>query len=216
MRKILLIFFILISSLKAFCQLNYTLTINNIAKINFPDTPVMKQMPGKVTVYGYQGIEESYIFQISPFRRTDNDLFRKNADNKFYSEQIKETVNTLKAKLVYQKNILIDGIDGMEYAYTFNVGEVKLYSYNQIVSFNDTIFDYYVLSRDSLQKKSDKITAYFNSFKIITPKQNISGLNGERSIRVIEIIIFIAVIASLGLGFVFLVRKIIYRKKGTQ
>lgn len=214
MKKIFLTFLILTLVTKAFCQLNYTLTINNLAKINFPDTPVMKQMPGNVTVYGYQGVDESYIFQISPFRRTDNDLFRQGANNKFYTEQIKETVNTLKAKLIYQKNSMIDGIVGAEYAYTFNAGDVKLYSYNQIVFFNDTIIDYYVLSRDSLKEKNSKVEAYFNSFKITTPKKGIITTNEDRGIRILEFIIFITVIILSGLGVVFLIRKNIYRKKG--
>ena len=170
-------------------------------------------MPGNVTVYGYQGIEESYIFQISSFRRTDNDLFRKDANNKFYTEQINEVLDHLKAKPIYRKNILINGIDGAEYAYSFNAGEVKLFSYNQIVFFNDTILDYYVLSRDSLQENNDKIQSYFSSFKITEAKKNLITTNQDRSIRIFEILIWIAVIILLGLGIVFLIKKTAYIKK---
>jgi len=213
MRKALLTFIILSLTAKSFCQLNYTLKINDLAQINFPDTPLIKQMPGNVTVYGYQGIEESYIFQISSFRRTDNDLFRKDANNKFYTEQINEVLDHLKAKPIYRKNILINGIDGAEYAYSFNAGEVKLFSYNQIVFFNDTILDYYVLSRDSLQENNDKIQSYFSSFKITEAKKNLITTNQDRSIRIFEILIWIAVIILLGLGIVFLIKKTAYIKK---
>jgi len=208
-----LTFIILSLTAKSFCQLNYTLKINDLAQINFPDTPLIKQMPGNVTVYGYQGIEESYIFQISSFRRTDNDLFRKDANNKFYTEQINEVLDHLKAKPIYRKNILINGIDGAEYAYSFNAGEVKLFSYNQIVFFNDTILDYYVLSRDSLQENNDKIQSYFSSFKITEAKKNLITTNQDRSIRIFEILIWIAVIILLGLGIVFLIKKTAYIKK---
>ncbi|MES2375246.1 MAG: hypothetical protein V4553_01640 [Bacteroidota bacterium] len=216
MKKNLLIFFLFFIAHDALCQLTYTQQLQSLAEIKFPDTPVIKKMPGNITVYGFQAIDQSYVVQIFPTKKPINELYSTASVNKLYDENIKLVLDTLKGTLLYKRNILINSIEGIEYSYTFKVGDIKLYSYNREIFLNDVVFDYSVISREDLMKNDKKVDEYFNSFKITIPYKNIVSLNHEKVSRGVGVIIFFVVVIIIGLGIVFLIKKRMYKQKNLE
>ncbi|MES2107156.1 MAG: hypothetical protein V4577_00315 [Bacteroidota bacterium] len=176
MKKLFITFIILICKTNAFCQLTYSLNINDIARIKFPGTPVERSMPGKLVIYAYQGTQQSYAVQATHEKQPTSGSSMSDVRNSFFNNQIKLEIDALKGTLLYKKDIQADGINGIEYSYVFVIKNIKMYNYNRFVFLNDVGIDYYIMSREPLKPNDKVITDYFNSFKITIPKKEINSL----------------------------------------
>lgn len=176
MKKLFMTFLILTCAAKAFCQLPHLLNINNMAQINFPGSPVERSIPGKLVIYAYQGMQQSYVVQVAHTKRPTTGSSGADIRNSFFNSEIKLEIDTLKGTLLYKKNIEVDGANGVEYSYSFVTQNVKIYNYNRLIFLNETEIDYYVMSREPLKQTDKVLNDYFNSFKIIIPKKEIMSL----------------------------------------
>jgi hypothetical protein len=148
-----------------------------MAQIKFPGIPrILTNMPGSLVVYAYQGIQQSYAVQAARTKKPTIDHSASDTKDRFFDSQIKLEIDTLKGTLLYKRNIQIDGVNGVEYSYSFVTQNVKIYNYNRFVFLNEVTIDYYVMSRDSLKQNDKVLNDYFNSFKITIPKKDINSL----------------------------------------
>ncbi|RWY50242.1 hypothetical protein [Mucilaginibacter gilvus] len=222
MKRIILILVFLLTSIAAFCQLKYVQNLKNIARISFPDTPKLKSLSAETLVYYYRGESESYIVQVSRIKKSLKDLFTDSVNYKFYNAFIEGSLESTKAKLIYKKNVLVDSLEGVEYLYTLKQSGKKMYNYNRLVFFNDTLVNLSLWSLDSLKRNDSKINAYFNSFKVTIPDDSIVSENatelGHKTGYLIGVLMVICIPVGIGLAIVFLLKKIIYRnsKKEAQ
>ena len=171
-----MILLFLISAINAFCQSTYSVNINDMAQIKFPGAPVEKSMPGKLVVYGYQGIQQSYIVQAAHLKKPTDGSSSSSIRNSFFNSQIQLEIEAVKGTLLYKKDIQTYGVNGVEYSYYFVAQNVKIYNYNRFVFLNEVGIDYYIMSREPLKPNDKVINDYFNSFKIIISKKEINSL----------------------------------------
>ena len=180
MKRLLIILLVLICDAKAFCQLKYPLNtnvnINDMAQIKFPGTPIERSKPGTLVVYVYQGIEQSYAVQGAHLKKPTTGSSTTDIRDKFFNDEMKLEIDALKGTLLYKKNIQVDGINGVEYSYSFVTQDVKIYNYNRYVFLNEVGIDYYIMSREPLKPGDKVLNDYFNSFKITLPKKDINSL----------------------------------------
>lgn len=216
MKKIFTIFFILFFAAKAFCQLTYTQDLEHIAQIKFPDTPKIERIDFGGIAYQYKIEHEIYIANIIPNKKTLMEHFAVDANKKIYNEYISKYLDEIKGKLIYKKNIPMANLDGIEYHYSTNAFGWKSYSFNRLIFLNDTLINFSIFSPDSLKRNDKKIDTYFSSFKITIPANHIASNNKTETInglaKLTAYLIFIAIPILIGLGIVFLLRKIVYRK----
>jgi len=176
MKKLIVTSLVLICATKAFCQLDYRLNINDMAEIKFPGIPVERNMPGKLVIYAYQGVQQSYVVQAAHTKKPAIGPSATDTRNNFFNNEIKLEIDTLKGTLLYKKNIQIDGVNGVEYSYSFVTQKVKIYNYNRLIFLNEVEIDYYIMSREPLKQNDKVLNDYFNSFKITIPKKDIRSL----------------------------------------
>jgi hypothetical protein len=217
MKKISTFFLVFFFTAKAFGQLNYTQDLKHIAHIQFPAKPdTVEDVPLQMVMYHYSAEHEIYSAQALPTEKTFKDLFTKDVNNKFYKRFIKGVLKGSKGELVYKRNILVDSLEGMEYLYKFDRFGEKCYSYNQVVFFNKMLMNFSISSLDSLKRDDKKLKAYFNSFKITVPDNDIVSKNDTEIVVILAkytaYVIMIAIPVLLGLGIVFVIRRFAYRK----
>jgi hypothetical protein len=217
MKKIFTIFLILFFAAKAFCQLTYTQDIRHIAQIQFPAKPdTVKELSVEMVMYQYSGEHEIYYAQIFPLEKTLKDLFTTDINNKFYSQYITGVLKSTKGKLIYKRSALVDSLKGVEYLFRFDRFGEKCYSYNRLVFFNNTLINFSISSLDSLKSDNKKLNAYFNSFKVTIPNNDIVSNNGREIAsglaKYTAYIIMIAIPVLIGFSIVFAIKKMAYRK----
>jgi hypothetical protein len=206
--------FLLIYSFSAFCQLKYTQNLKNVARISFPDTPKLKPLEKNIWLYHYSGEREMYFVQISPLKKSLRDLFTDSVNYKLYNGFIEGTLGSTKSdksKLFFKKQVLVDSLEGQEYFYTIKTAGKKFYSYNRIVFFNDTLINFSIWSLDSLKRTDKNIGAYFKSFKVTIPDNDIVSQNetelAHRSGYFIGMLTFIAIPLFIIAVIVLLIKK---------
>ena len=216
MKKIFTTFLILFFAVEAFCQLNYTQDLEHIAQIKFPAAPKIEKIDFGVIAYQYKSEHEIYIANIISNEKTLTQLFAEDANREIYNEYISKYLAEIKGKLIYKKNISMTNLDGIEYQYSTNAFGWKSYSFNRLFFLNDTLVSFSIFLPDSLKKNDKKIDTYFSSFKITIPANHIASNNQTEKIsglaKLAAYIIFIAIPVLIGLGIVFLIKKIAYRK----
>jgi hypothetical protein len=216
MKKVISILLISFFSLPAFCQLTYTQNLNNIAQIKLPGQPVTKDLPMGITMYYYKTDSEIYFAQVAAYKKSLSELFTTDVNKKIYNDYIIGNLHSAKGKLLYKKNILINGLNGVEYVYNSTLPKKKFVSYSLLIFLNDTLLNFSVLTRDTLSRDDKKIDEYFKSLKITIPNNKIVADNSaEIAIRLGKITALIAIITIpilLGLGIVFIIKKAAYRK----
>lgn len=106
--------FFLVTFNSAFGQKNFIQNLDSLCIVTFPDTPKVKSS-GINTGYFISNKKERYIAMVQTFdKATINDF--KDQLPSFYEGVIKgvlETSNT-KGTLIYKKNIIMDGIQGID------------------------------------------------------------------------------------------------------
>ncbi len=212
MRKIVPILLISLFSLPAFCQLLYTQNLKNIAQIQFPGQPVSKDLPAGITMYYYKTDGEIYFAQIARYKKTLAELFTTDVNKKIYNDYIIGNIHSGKGKLLYKKDILINGLNGVEYVYNSTLPKKKFVSYSRLVYLNETLLNFSVLTRDTLTRDDKKIEEYFRSLKITIPRDKIYSTNSAEILKRFGTVGIVAIAVLLGLGIWFILKRSAYRK----
>ncbi|TSJ39537.1 hypothetical protein FO440_17500 [Mucilaginibacter corticis] len=203
MRKIVSFLVLFLLSIPAFCQLIYTQNLKQIAQINFPGQPVVKELPNGITMYYLKVNSEIYFAQVASYKKTLSQLFTNNVNQKIYDTYIHGNVNTAKGKLLYKKKISIANLDAVAYTYTSKLPKKELYAYSRLVFLNDKLLNISLLSRDSLPDNDTTLNAYFNSLKINIPANKIVTDNGPELLSRFGYVIGIAAILLAGVILVY-------------
>ena len=209
MKKVISILLISFFSLPAFCQLTYTQNLNNIAQIKLPGQPVIKNLPMGITLYYYITDSEIYFAQVAEYKKSLSELFTDDVNKKIYADYIIGNVHSSKGKLLYKKDILINGLNGVQYVYNSTLPKKKFVSYSRLVYLNNTLLNFSVLTRDTLTRDDEKIGQYFKSLKITIPRDSIYSTNSAEIFKRFGIA---AIAVLLGLGIWFILKRSAYRK----
>lgn len=216
MKKAVSILILLFFSIPAFCQVTYTQNLKNIAQIKLPGQPVTKNLPLGITMYYYKTDSEIYFAQLAEYKKSLSELFTDDINKNIYTNYIIGNVHSGKGKLLYKKDILINGLKGVQYVYTSTLPKKKFVSYSRLVYLNETLLNLSVLTRDTISRDDEKIDEYFKSLKITLPANKIYSTNSEEIVArlggTVGIAIIIALLILLGLGIVYFIKRSANRK----
>ncbi len=214
MRKIIIIIAIILSTIKAYSQHPFDQNLNNVAKITFPDTP-KAQRAETYTIYMLKKDDLVYLAEGSPMNQSLRDLFLSGGLDSIYNGFIKGFVKSSNGKLLYKTPTNSNGLDGVEFECIGFKNDQKYYTHNKVFFFNNSLIDYSVLYRDSLQKNDKRAISFFDSFKLTINKSQVRQDNstelGYRAGTIIGLLIVLTVILTIGGLFIFLIIKLAKR-----
>ena len=139
-----------------------------------PDTPKVKST-GIYTGYFISNPKERYIAFIQPLdSATIADV--KDHISSFYGGVIKGVIGAVNTKgtLIYKKDIIIDGVQGMEFEYLSTLNpKVPDVRFQRCVFFNDKVYNlcHWVFT-DSVKETEQNRMQFFNSFHINLTKKS--------------------------------------------
>jgi len=142
------------------------------------------------------------------------DLLKNNNVDSVYESYIRGVLKRTSAKTFYKNKIKINGLDGVEFGYKTNFNGYNTYVYQRAICLNDSLA-ICSLSASNLLPSTDKnLKVFFNGFKVVnawSARQDISSLDYKWG-KVAHILLLLCIPVLLGLGIVFLIRRIIYEK----
>jgi len=205
---------LMLFSINVFGQYNYIQKLGSLATVALPDTPkLVEKEEAKVYITKYHGV--IFLAEVGEDSGGLKDLFRKNNYDSLYNSFIKGMLGE-KGRLFYKNKININEQEGVEFGYKIDLNGRLTYRYNHVVSLNDTLLMCGIWSSDSLSKDDKHLAAFFNGFKIKSKKQlssNNAAELGRKTGNVIGIIILISIPIILGLGIIFIIKRIAYGRK---
>jgi hypothetical protein len=195
-------------------QYNYTQKLGNLATIKLPDSPKITHVEGGELYIVQKG--PIYIAQVGDVKGGLRDLFKKSNTDSYYNGYINGALKSNKgAKLFYKNKLKINGHEGIEFGYKAILNDQQTYRYQHVVFVNDTLLMCGIWSSDSLSKDDPNLKPFFNGFKIKTAEQlstaQASEL-GHKTGKVIGMLMALSIPVLLGLGIVFIIRKLVYKK----
>jgi hypothetical protein len=202
-------------STTAFSQYNYIQKLGSLATVALPGTPKFQKVSGtELYAVRYQGV--IFVAQAGDVHGGLKDIFTGTSIDSIYDNYIHGALTSLKGKLFYKDKIKINGHDGIEFGYAAKINGKKAYFYQHVVNVNDTLLMAGILSSDSLSKNEQHLKVFFNGFKVKTAQQlsddHVNEL-GRKTGKTIAILVFLSIPILIGIGVIFIIRKIAYRKK---
>ncbi|MES2277598.1 MAG: hypothetical protein V4592_16355 [Bacteroidota bacterium] len=206
---------LLLFSIKAFSQYKVVQKLGNLATIALPDTPNVINKSGN-TIYRVQYHGVLFMAHAGDVSGGLRDMFSKDNPDSLYNIYIKGMLGPTKGEVFYKNKIAINGHQGIEFGYKAVINGQLTFSYNHAVTVRDTMLMCGIWSSDSLSKDDKNLTKFFNGFKVKSDeelKNDRASELGHKTGKIIAFIIFISIPILLGLGIVFMIRKVVYRKK---
>lgn len=197
-----------------FGQYTYKQKLGNLATVMLPDTPKLQSVSGVNTyVARYKGV--IFLTHLANMEGGFRDLLNNTNADSLYNSYLDGLVKESKGKLFYKNKIDIDGLNGLEFGYRIKIKGQNTYLYQRIVCLNDSLVSCGILASDSLSNKDKNLKVFFDGFRILNAseaRQDVSSNLTYKSGKVIGFLMFLCIPILIGLGIVFLVRKIIYKK----
>jgi hypothetical protein len=214
LRLIIITCFAVCLSITAFGQYNYNQKLGSLATIALPDTPKFQQIKGSdVYTSNYKSV--IFIAQVADVHEGLKDIFTKNVTDSIYNNYIAGTLGSTKGKLFYKEKISINGHDGIEFGYKAELYGQETFRYQHALILNDTLLMCGIWSSDSLAKDEQHLKVFFDGFKVRSAKQlsdDHARELGHKTGKAIAILMLLSILVLIGLGIVFIIRKLVYRK----
>jgi hypothetical protein len=184
------------------------------ATIALPDTPKFRALRGS-GLYTVSYKRVLFFAQADDVHGGLKDIFAGTNIDSVYNSYIHGVLTSTKGKLFYKDKIKINGHDGIEFGYRAELNGQQTYRYQHAVIVNDTLLMSGILSSDSLSKDEQHLKVFFDGFKVKTAEQLSDGHAaelGRKTGKIIAILILLCIPVLIGVGIVFIIRKIAYRK----
>lgn len=170
MRRIIL-FFLLALSVSAFAQQPYKQAIHQTCEVTFPDKPVLKTVED-CDVYS-KTIKSAFYLALV---KSSGEEFLKDSIDVFYKGVVDGNLKTPKGELVYKKDILIDGLKGLEFEFIAQRSSgLPNVRFQQILYVDKQFFTFsFWTYQDSLKINEPKKSLFFNSIHVIADKNHLT------------------------------------------
>jgi len=210
MKKIVITIIAAFFFFSAFGQHGYKQSLYTVATVTFPDTP--KTEDSKTNILYSENIDGIYyIAQAFQITKSLPDEFNADADDKEYSTFINSTLKSFGGKLIYKNKITVNGLNGVEYAYSAISDSAKHYRYRRLFYFNNKLILTGVSSMDSLKKHDKIIDDFFNTFKLTLKRNEIrqaAPINlGKSFAYAFAVLLAIALIIAMIAGIASIIKK---------
>ena len=198
----------------AFGQYSYKQKLGDLATVMLPDTPKLQSVDGVNTyVARYKGV--IFLTHIADMEGGLRDLLNNTSVDSLYNSYLEGLLKDSNGKLFYKNKIDIDGLNGLEFGYRLKIKGRNTYLYQRLVCLNDSLVSCGILASDSLSSKDKNLKGFFDGFKILdagNARQDNSANLAYKTGKVTAKIVLMSIPIIIGLGIVFLIRRIIYRK----
>jgi hypothetical protein len=215
MKKTLITAIIWLCSLAGYAQHQFVVKLKNIATVTFPDT-AKTNITNLDTAYTCVKSGAIYLASATNAQKSVKDLLTSHVLDSIYNNVAVGTIQSSNGKILYKKKIFVKGLEGMEFGYTVNTNGQKLYGYSQTLYLNSVLLIVGRWSADSLKSDDKNLKEFFGTFKVKLKEDEIrQGNTDEIAYKVgygIGAAAFIGVILLIGGLFVFIIRKVAYRK----
>ena len=207
MKTITIIILLFVLPIAAYCQQGFKQDLNHIASITFPDMP-KTTVEKNETVFALNDSGIVYLAIAAPVQKGIKDYFTKNSNDSLFQGVIKGSLQSSKGILFYRKNVVMNGLKGLEFGYKAVLDSVKSYRYHQAFYVNNTLIFYGYWSKDSLQADDKGMRSFFNSFKLKVKPVDITQSDvSDLSFKAGEVIGYLICIGAVVLLVIFLVKK---------
>ncbi|WDF76199.1 hypothetical protein PQ469_20120 [Mucilaginibacter sp. KACC 22773] len=197
-----------------FGQYTYKQKLGNLATVMLPDTPKLQSVNGVNTyVARYKGV--IFLTHLADMEGGLRDLLNNTNADSLYNSYLDGLVKDSKGKLFYKNKIDIDGLNGLEFGYRIKIKGRNTYLYQRVVCLNDSLVSCGILASDSLSSKDKNLKAFFDGFRVLNAsgaRQDVSSNLAYKTGKVIGFFMFLCIPILIGVGIVFLIRRIIYKK----
>jgi len=211
MRKILITFILIFSSVASYCQHPYKQNLQDLATIIFPDTPKTKVISDE-TFYYSRDKGSTYLCEAMSLTTSLSDILKGNSLDSLYTVFINSALAPTASHAFYKNNIVVNDLKGVEFGFRLQAKGRTFYSYQNVFYLNDVLINYSYLTPDSISKDDNKITDFFKTFKLAIKKEEIRQSNaaelGHITAYIFMAFTIIGIIALFGFGIVFIIRKV--------
>jgi hypothetical protein len=180
MKKLLLVLLTSFLSIAVHGQhkLNYVQNIGNTAVISFPDTPRVSTLDKG---FSYDVNENGILYTASSYTVATgalNFLF-KNAEDSFYQGVLIGFIKSIHGKILYKKDIVVDGIKGIEYEGRGTIDSTIYYMFYRSFYTNKKLVSHGVWFRRPVPRNDERINSFFSTFKFTGKADQTSLLSGK-------------------------------------
>ena len=205
-------------SVTAFSQYNYVQRLSSLATVGMPDTPKMFEKDGvKSYALNHNGV--IFIANFAEVKTGLKGLFSSSKNDSIYTSFINGLIRGTGGKVLYKDKIKINDHPGIQLGYQTMLKGQQFYGYHRVVILSDTLISCGILSVDLLPKNDKNVNAFFDTFKVISVAEldEVDASNAAHKIgSIIGTLIAFSLPVAIGLAIVFLLKKIIYKKRKQQ
>ncbi len=201
-------------SIATFAQYPYKQKLGGIARVMLPDSPTLQRVSG-INFYMINHNGVIYTAAIADAEGGLLELLKKNNVDSVYESYIRGILKRTNGKTFYKNKIKINGFDAIEFGYKTNANGYDLYVYQRAIDLNDSLAMCSISASNLLPSTDKNLKVFFGGFKVVNAwyaRQDISSLD-YRLGKVTHYLLFLCTPILIGLGIVFLIRRIIYRKE---
>ena len=210
MRKIILALFTSIVTIAAYSQhkLNYVQNIANEAIVSFPDTP---RITTHLTSVAYEVAYTDVIYSASSYGVEEGsvDFLYRNFASSLYRESIANFLKTIHGKLIYKKEITVDGVKGVEFECHSTQDTVGYYLYYRTFYYNKKLISEGMWFSQPVQRNDERLNSFFSTFKFTgRAKHNSVWSDKTLVIKGVKYAFVIILIITLIIGsIIFIARR---------
>jgi hypothetical protein len=197
-----------------FAQYPYKQKLGGIARVMLPDSPSLQRVSG-INIYMINQNGVGYTAAIADAEGGPLDLLKNNNVDSVYESYIRGTLKRTNSKTFYKNKIKITGLDAVEFGYKTIVNGYDTYVYQRAVCLNDSLAICSISASNLLPSTDKNLKVFFDGFKVLNAwhaRQDISSLDYKWG-KVTHYLLFLCIPILIGLGIVFLIRSIVYRKE---
>lgn len=196
-----------------FAQYPYKQRLGGIARVMLPDSPALERVSG-VNVYMVNHNGVTYTGVIADAEGGLLDLFKNDNVDSVYNNYIKGALKRTNSKTFYKNKIKISGLDAVEFGYKAHYNGYDTYIYQRVVCLNDSLAICSISCSNLLPATDKNLKVFFDGFKVLNTwhaRQDMSSLDYKWG-KVTHYLMFLCIPILIGLGIVFLIRRIVHEK----
>lgn len=209
MKRLILSLLLIIYSVTAWCQYphSHIQDLQHVAQVTLPDTPTVRHTKrGLVYSTTYDGV--IYTTSASVINTSFGDIIRGTPLDSIYMGAVKGITKSTGGTLIYKKDIVVQGVKGMEFETGAVENGTNFYLFYRIFYFNDKLLMQGMWFRETVQRNDNRINTFFDTFKLTINPADVKQGTGIIVFTAVKyaliIILALAVIIAL---IVFLARR---------
>ncbi|MBS1523275.1 MAG: hypothetical protein JST50_19910 [Bacteroidetes bacterium] len=216
MRKTILALLTSILTISAYGQhtLHYLQNIGNDAIIIFPDTPRITQGVTSIS-YEVDYYDMMYAANSSSVEGGSVDFLYRDFTNSLYRRSIAKFIKTIHGKLIYKKDIIVDGVKGIEFECHGNLDTAGYYIFYRFFYYNKRFITEGIWFKQEAQRNDERLNAFFSTFKFIRKAEHNNSVWSNKTlvIKGVKYALIIILLITLIVGSIIFIARRLSAKK---